>query len=306
VGSPVVFLLSLRGGNTLSKTPNQEGATTMQKERQTTQSADIPKWSALLVEAVNKPGTIMKAYSAFWSYSIGNQILALIQCQLRGIQPGPINTFPKWQTLGRLVKRGEKALTLCMPVTRKRHSDESDESAEQCQDQTYTTFVHKARWFVISQTFGNELGPITIPEWDAERALTTLCIERIAFDKTDRNCQGFARGNQIAINPVAQLPHKTLFHEMAHVLMHTSEGDFTDTEQTPRSLREVEAESVALLCCEALGLEGADYARGYIQNWLYQGIGYDADAIPEKSAQKIFRTADQILKAGCTGNERAN
>jgi len=81
-----------------------------------------------------------------------------------------------------------------------------------------------------------------------------------------------------------------------HALLHTSEDDFTDTEQMPRSLREVEAESVALLCCEALGLEGADYARGYIQNWLYQGIGYDADAIPEKSAQRIFRTADQILR----------
>jgi hypothetical protein len=87
--------------------------------------------------------------------------------------------------------------------------------------------------------------------------------------------------------------------------MHTSEGDFTDTEQTPRNRREVEAESVALLCCEALGLEGEDYARGYIQNWLYQGIGYNADAIPEKSAQKIFRAADQILRAGRRSNERS-
>jgi hypothetical protein len=165
--------------------------------------------------------------------------------------------------------------------------------------------VHKARWFVVSQTFGTELGPITIPEWDAERALKILGIECIPFDKTDGNCQGFARRRQIAINPVAQLPHKTRFHEMAHVLLHTSEGDFTDTEQTPRNLREVEAESVALLCCEALNLEGADYCRGYIQNWLYQGVGYDADAIPEKSAQKIFRAADQILRAGRPTRERS-
>ncbi|HKR61820.1 MAG TPA: ArdC-like ssDNA-binding domain-containing protein [Pyrinomonadaceae bacterium] len=270
----------------------------MQKQRPTTQSPDIPKWSALLVEAVNKPGLIMKAYSAFWNYSIGNQILALVQCQLRGIQPGPINTFPKWQTLGRVVKRGERALTLCMPLTRKRRNDQSTDDGDRAEEQTYTTFVHKARWFVISQTSGSELGPITIPEWDAERALKTLCIKRITFDKTDGNCQGFARGRQIAINPVAQLPHKTLFHEMAHVIMHTSDSDFTDTEQTPRNLREVEAESVALLCCEALGFEGADYARGYIQNWLYQGVGYNADAIPEKSAQRILRTADQILRAG--------
>jgi hypothetical protein len=31
---------------------------------------------------------------------------------------------------------------------------------------------------------------------------------------------------------------------------------------------------------------------------MFQGIGFDADAIPEKSAQKIFRAADQILRAG--------
>ena len=77
-----------------------------------------------------------------------------------------------------------------------------------------------------------------------------------------------------------------------------SEADFTDTERTPKNLREVEAESVALLCCEALNLEGAEYCRGYIQNWLCPAIGYNGDAIPEKSAQKIFRAADQILRAG--------
>jgi hypothetical protein len=267
-------------------------------ERQT-QTTDIPKWSALLVEAVNKPGLIMNAYSAFWNYSIGNQLLALVQCHRRGIQPGPINTFPKWQMLGRVVKRGERALTLCMPITRKRRDEDSDD------EHTFTSFVHRARWFVVSQTIGNELEATTIPEWDAEQALAALSIERIAFDKTDGNVQGFARARQIAINRVAQLPHKTLFHEVAHVLLHTFEGSFTDTEQTPRNLREVEAEAVALLCCEALGLEGADYARGYIQNWLPEGSGCSAEAIPEKSAQKIFRAADQILRAGRPSREQA-
>src|SRR5207302_8313136 len=99
--------------------------------------------------------------------------------------------------------------------------------------------------------------------------------------------------------PVAQLLHKTRFHELAHVMLgHTAEADFSDAETTPRNLREVEAESVALLCCEALNLEGADFCRGYIQNWLCPAIGYNADAIPERRAQKIFRAADQILRAG--------
>ena len=85
---------------------------------------------------------------------------------------------------------------------------------------------------------------------------------------------------------------------MAHVILHTSEGDFSDTETTPRSLCEVEAEAVALLCCESLGLEGANFCRGYIQNWLRRSVEGNAEAIPEKSAQKIFRAADQIHRAG--------
>ena len=59
-----------------------------------------------------------------------------------------------------------------------------------------------------------------------------------------------------------------------------------------QALREVEAEAVALICCESLGLAGADYCRGYLQSWL------GTDVIPEKSAQKIFHAADQILRAG--------
>ena len=75
---------------------------------------------ALLDEAVKKPGFIHEAYSRFHSYSLGNQLLVLFQCIMRGIQPGPLATFPKWKQLGRYVKKGEKALTLCMPLTCKR------------------------------------------------------------------------------------------------------------------------------------------------------------------------------------------
>ena len=82
------------------------------------------------------------------------------------------------------------------------------------------------------------------------------------------------------------------------VILHTDDGDFAGDETTPRSLCEVDAESVALICCESLGLEGADYARGYVQHWLSRGSVSNAEAIPEKSAQKIFCAADQIIRAG--------
>src|SRR2546421_5263146 len=159
-----------------------------------------------------RSGLIMKAYSAFHSYSLGNQLLALVQCQMRGLQPGPINTFPKWKDLGRYVKRGERALTLCMPITCKRRNDTDDDESNE--EHTFTSFVYKARWFVLAQTDGQELEPITIPDWMPERAIKTLSIKSVPFDHMDGNVQGFARKRQIAINPLAQLPYKTPFHEL--------------------------------------------------------------------------------------------
>ena len=48
-------------------------------------AAPPAEWSALLAEAVSKPGVIHAAYSRFWNYSTGNQLLAWSQCVERGI-----------------------------------------------------------------------------------------------------------------------------------------------------------------------------------------------------------------------------
>ncbi len=118
----------------------------------------------------------------------------------------------------------------------------------------------------------------------------------VPFDATDGNVLGFARARSIAVSPINPMPHKTRFHELAHVLLgHTAEGEQADGELTPRSLRECEAEAVALLCGAALELPGVESCRGYIQSWW--GSGHP---IPERSAQRVLKVADQILKAGTT------
>ncbi|HEX3558270.1 MAG TPA: ArdC-like ssDNA-binding domain-containing protein [Pyrinomonadaceae bacterium] len=256
-----------------------------------------PQWSQMLEEAVSQPGLLLQAYSAFHGYSIGNQLMALVQCQARGIEPGPIATFPGWIEKGRHVKKGERALVLCMPLTFRNKERKSESEPEH-----FLGFTYKPRWFVLAQTEGSPVEPPVTPEWERERALESLSINETAFDLTDGNVQGYARRREIAISPLAALPHKTRFHELGHVVLgHTTEADFNDTEQTPRSLREVEAECVALICLETLELPGTEYCRGYVQNWMKAGV----ETIPEQSAQKIFRAADQILRAGHAGERRA-
>jgi antirestriction protein ArdC len=249
----------------------------------------------LLQSAVNEPGILSTAYQAFHNYSIGNQLLAFVQCQQRGIQPGPIATFQRWKELGRHVRKGEKAITLCRPITVKRTSTADDGSEETT---AATWFVYKPFWFVLAQTDGPSLPEPKIPAWDRNKALTALGITEIPFDLTNGNVMGFARFREIAVSPLNPQPHTTRFHELGHVLLgHTAEGTQADDERTPRNLRECEAEAVALICCAALGLPGADECRGYIQ--AYWGTG---NPIPERSAQRILKAADQILKAG-TDNE---
>lgn len=242
-------------------------------------------WSGLLKQAVTEPGAVLAAYSNFHNYSFGNMLWAWAQCSNRGIALGPINTYKGWQSLGRQVRRGEKAIELCMPVVGKKKAEE-----EGGEDKHYRRFIFRRNWFVLAQTDGEPYQMPALPGWDKARALAALDVTEIPFETLNGNTQGYAvfGERKLAINPVAALPHKTLFHELGHIVL-----GHTEHREDPRDIREAEAEAVALLMLDALGLPGAEYCRGYVQNWL--GAGRE---IPDKSAQKILNAANQILQAG--------
>jgi len=269
-------------------------------------STEHPDWGELLVKAVDTPGIVSDAYQRFWNFSVGNQLLAWAQCNQRGIELGPIHTFVGWKDLGRHVKKGEKAITLCMPVTLNRQRDQSapndadggepsDSAEPPSKAAPRTIFVYRPHWFVLWQTEGKEYVPMELPQWSEARALSALKVERVPFRHADGNAQGYAVGRQVAVSPVASMPARTLMHELAHLeLGHTAEVQRMDDDdsRTPRDLREVEAECVAMICCSSLRLGGEEFSRAYIQGWLKD------QTIPDRSAQKIFRAADRILKAG--------
>jgi antirestriction protein ArdC len=251
-------------------------------------------WGELLRDAVEKPGRMLTAYSAFHNYSLGNALLALEQCVRRDLQPGPLNTYRGWLERKRQVRRGETGITLCMPMPCKRKAPGDETEEKPAKPQTHDAFRFRAYWFVLAQTEGEETYIAPIPGFDLDTALGRLNITRTAFDEINGNIQGFARHREIAVSPLAALPHKTTFHEIAHVVLgHTTSEKLVDGEHTPRHLCEVEAESVAFICCETLGLDGAEFCRGYIQHWLKT-----EKEIPNHNAAHIFAAATSILKAG--------
>ena len=252
-------------------------------------TTDNHRWSDLLTAAVSQPGLILKAYSAFHGYSIGNQIAAMVQCRHSTISnPAQSIHTPAGSHSADRSAKAKAPLSLCMPLAAKRTNDQGEK------EEFIKAFAYKPRWFVISQTDGADYQMPPMPGWDKAHALAALTITEEEFQHTDGNVQGYATARRaIAISPLAALPHKTLFHECGHILLgHTTEAEFNDAATLPKSLREAEAEAVALLCLDALDLDGADFCRGYIQNWLA------GEPIPERSAQRIFTAADQIIKAG--------
>ena len=214
-------------------------------------------------EALTEPGKLAACYSVFWNYSLGNQILAMMQLG----KAEPIGTFPHWKRLGRHVRKGEKAITLLMPVTKKVADEETGDEEHR------TFFIGKPHWFGLSQTDGAEYAPENPPGFDLARALAKLEITQTPFAMVDGNCQGYAlpKERKIAVSPIAFKPTKTAFHEAGHVLLHGDQAKMIDAEQIDKGAREVEAELTAYLVSASLGIsDGLEYSRGYLQHWLKQ------------------------------------
>ena len=265
-------------------------------------------FAQLLHDAVTKPGVISAAYSRFWRYSPSNQLLALFECLTRGLEPGPLHTFKGWLALDRHVRKGEKAIELCMPVSWTEAANPKkelklEEKPDDQQAIIRRQFIFRRHWFVLCQTDGAPYMPISVPEWNEATALYAMHIDRVPFHHSDGNCQGYARRREVAVSPVAALPHRTLFHEIAHVVLgHTEEllGLIDREESTPRDIREVEAEAVSYICCQSLSFPGESESRGYLQHWLGR------QKIDERNARRIFHAADTILRAGRPDSEVAS
>ena len=81
---------------------------------------------------------------------------------------------------------------------------------------------------------------------------------------------------------------KTQIHELAHVLMH--DPSLGEDGGKLRERVEVEAESVAFVVCDLLGVDSAEYSIPYVASWA---VG-DPERIQE-TAQSVLATARKIM-----------
>jgi antirestriction protein ArdC len=240
----------------------------------------------------------LKAMGRFHRYSVGNVILI----QLQKPDATHVAGFRAWQRLGRHVKKGEHGIAIMAPVVwcRKAKTEGSDENADNEVISTFKT----AYVFDISQTEGKPLAEFARARGDPGAYLERL--ERFVSDKGIklerheglRMAEGVSIGGTILLktNLASAEEFSVLVHELSHEMLHQDPGN----RPKERTVREAEAEAVAYVVCQGIGLDVNTASSDYIQ--LYDG---DKKTLMQ-SLERIQRTAAEILEAvTAEGEERA-
>ena len=236
------------------------------------------------------------------TYSLRNRLYLLSQFVTRGLEPEPVRTFNGWIDENRSVIKGARAFNVVVPVKASLPGAEAQETQDEMKG-----FVVKKMLYSYSQTKprGKKAEdkamsayiPPPLPAFDPAQALRDLGIEAKTFTvtepwmkETDNYIGAYARGRTIYLRAMDTWVWRTMFHEIAHILMdHTHQSyDYAAN----RSVAELEAESVSLLCRMTLGIEGDEESLVYIREWFKDGT------YPEKSARRVIATARKLLEAG--------
>lgn len=224
----------------------------------------------------------------FHRYSFCNTLLITMQCP----DARRVAGFKTWLSLGRSVRKGERAIWILAPSMRKIQDDETKEA------RSVLTGFYPVPVFDIAQTDGEELPEVTsLLSGDDNGLFDRLAVVagqrsiRIEFaDLGSRNGEydGMTRVIQINADRTRAQQAKTLAHELAHSILH--EGGYA---KTPRDLAELEAESVAFVVCGTEGLDTSDYSFGYVTCW--SGGGEKAITTIKEVGQRIHDAANAIL-----------
>lgn len=229
----------------------------------------------------------LKAYLAmmgrFRRYSLGNQLL-IAMARPEATQ---VAGFHAWLKMGRAVRKGEKGIRILAPImSRRKHANTNstanctnlEERSNRIQANEVDMNGHVvvgfrgAVVFDVAQTEGKELPRFAEVSGDPGELLPRLLAwaERqgitVTFTDSLGPAQGMAAGKQILVRSGLTKAEvfSTLVHELAHVRLHQDgAGDAS------RTVRETEAEAVAYVVSDTVGLACGSAASDYIQ--LYQG-----------------------------------
>ena len=229
----------------------------------------------------------LAAVAKFHQYSFQNILIIARQCP----DATRVAGFHAWRALGRYVKKGETGIAILAPLVRHKESSEKSETNKES-----PIFGFRAAYvFDVSQTDGSPLPTIGVAQGEPGECSTRLqqLVQEqgivLEYSADIAPAKGASFGKKIALLPDLAPAERfsTLVHELAHEMLHR---DARRSKTTPR-VRETEAEAVAFVVGQAIGLETGSAAADYIN--LYNG---DSKLLME-SLHFIQLTANEILNS---------
>ena len=222
----------------------------------------------------------LNTLAKFHRYSFNNVLLIQMQ------RPGAtcVAGFQAWKKkFGRTVKKGEKGISILAPCPYTRWVEQSqadpapDGEPAPKKELVVVQGFKIATVFDISQTEGRELPRLGVAELtgsveeyqqlvNAAEKASPVPVEYAEPFVPQAKGQFDRSQQKITVRPgMGQLQTlKTLIHETAHALLHNAKEEELGK---GRSLREVEAESVAYVVCQHFGLNTGEYSFGYVAGW---------------------------------------
>jgi hypothetical protein len=234
----------------------------------------------------------LNAMSRFHNYSFGN----ILEIARQRPDATRVAGFWKWKEMGRSVKKGEKGIRILAPIIGvRRKKDEEAEKDITKQNKAVLVGFRSTYVFDVSQTEGAELPELHEISGEVgenrERLIAFIESQGIELVFTERIAPalGMSYSGRIAILPGQSKAEEfsTLVHELAHEMLHKAERRTATT----KTVRETEAEAIAFIIGNAVGLETGTKSADYIQ--LYHG---NASLLTE-SLEVIQQASAVILAA---------
>lgn len=230
----------------------------------------------------------LAAMGRFHEYSWSNVMLILSQKP----DARKVAGFNTWKKFDRFVKKGEKGIVVIAPMLIK--PKEARDTGDAKDNDSILRF--KAVYvFDVSQTDGEPMPEFARvggnPNGHTDRLKKLVADKSIQLEYSADigSAHGLSHGGKITLrtglSPAEEF--STLVHELAHEILHRGDRRM----ETSKTIRETEAEAVAFVVCQAIGLDTNGAAADYIQ--LYDG---DKETLA-LSLGHIQRTAAEILAA---------
>ena len=273
-------------------------------------AAQVEALAEQLNEAVSRITTdetwlsMLQVAAQLHTYSIRNVLLLWSQAAERGMSITQVAGFQKWVSLGRHVRRGERGLKILAPCMYRLSEEEAARRGPagvdaQGRPKAAVRGFKIEHVFDLSQTEGAPLpelpSPVTLAGAGPAGLWTAIADRVAALGYEIRREQPRTPGafgsvswtdRVVRVRPDIDEAQscKTLLHELGHI-----EADH-EHRTISRQQRETEAESVAYIVGQLVGLESITYSAPYVAGWS----GGDHEVIQD-AAEAVHNAARTIL-----------